>query len=91
MFKAKCANFMDQDAIDDILRRRNEGMMELDRRSGVENPEPMYTLHRNVCHECYYGILGIELSDTINMMNMLTGTHIKRACYGESVKESVSE
>ena len=36
-----CANFMNQTAIDDILRRRNEDF-----------GEELYTLGRNVCIEC---------------------------------------
>lgn len=47
-----CTNFMNQEAIDAILQKRNEGMMEQDRQTGVEEPKPLYRLGRNVCMEC---------------------------------------
>ncbi len=47
-----CANFMNQGAIDTILQKKNEDMMEQDRQAGVEEPKPLYSLGRNVCIEC---------------------------------------
>ncbi|KKN59525.1 hypothetical protein LCGC14_0541390 [marine sediment metagenome] len=47
-----CANFMNQEAIDTILQKKNEDMMEQDRQTGVKEPKPLYSLGRNVCIEC---------------------------------------
>lgn len=50
--KTPCQNFMIQPAIDAALKKANEDMMAQDRASGVKDPQPMYTLGRNVCVEC---------------------------------------
>lgn len=79
----KCANFMNQKAIDEILHQKNEEMMAQDRHLGEKNPKPLYTLGSNVCIQCDYG-LGIETSNTVRFLKMMVGGPIKRACFKEA-------
>ena len=51
---AKCKNYQNQKAIDTLLEKSNESLMVQDRASGIRNPEPLYTLGKNVCNECYH-------------------------------------
>ena len=81
----KCANFMNQEAIDRRLDALNKSMMERDREDGHEIPEPLYRLGSNCCIECDYG-LGMETSSIVLSLKKMAGVRrIKRACY-EPVK-----
>lgn len=81
----KCANFMNQEAIDAALQEANECLMKQDRLCGMENPKPQYTLGSNVCVQCDYG-LGLETSPIMRHMKMMAGHPIKRVCYKEPEK-----
>ena len=79
--KTKCANFMNQAAIDTILQERNEDLMEQDRQLGAKNPKPTYETGTCCCLECYYGV-GIESSPTMWLLQKVAGDRpIKRLCY----------
>lgn len=77
---AKCANFMNQEAIDAALQAANERLMEQDRLHGVENPEPQYTLGTNRCMECDYG-MGLETNPMMHYLKEVAGHPIQRVCY----------
>lgn len=81
----KCANFMNQEAIDAALQEANERLMAADRRNGLEDPEPQYTLGTNRCVECDYG-LGLETDPVMIHMKMMAGHPIQRVCYKEPEK-----
>ena len=76
----KCANFMNQEAIDKALQEANERLIRLDRHYGVENPEPQYALGTNRCIQCDYG-LGLETSQIMLHIKMMAGHPIQWVCY----------
>lgn len=47
-----CANYQNQGAIDEAIRKANRRLIEIDKASGVENPEPQYKEGTNCCCEC---------------------------------------
>lgn len=65
----KCANFMNQEAIDSAVRKYNGDM-----------GESLYQEGANCCDQCEYG-LGIETDPIIKLMRDMTGKPIKRICY----------
>jgi len=73
----KCANFMNQEAIDEALREAN-------RQLGDEQ----YTPGSNCCVQCDYG-LGRETSPMMAHLKQVAGHPIKRVCYKEKGKASV--
>lgn len=79
---SKCANFMNQGAIDAALQEANERLIRQDRFHGMENPKPQYPLGTNVCVQCDYG-MGLETSETMRFIKMMAGHPIKRVCYKE--------
>ena len=82
----KCANFMNQAAIDATLQAANESMMVQDRHAGVENPEPLYALGTNACIQCDYG-LGQETSPATAFIKRMAGHPIKRVCFAAARKD----
>ncbi|MBA7714198.1 hypothetical protein ES703_123215 [subsurface metagenome] len=81
----KCANFMNQEAIDAALQEANKRLMRQDQLHGVENPEPLYQLGTNCCMQCDFG-LGMETDPTVLFIKMMAGHPIKRMCYREPEK-----
>ena len=81
---AQCANYQDQEAIDAVLRRANEGMLAQDKMAAWRNPSPFYRLGTNSCHECYYGV-GEELNPTVRLLNKVVDSDhkVQRVCYKE--------
>lgn len=86
----KCANFMNQEAIDAALHEANERLRRQDQLSGLEDPEPQYTLGSNVCIQCDYG-MGLETSPMMLVLKMTAGHPIKRVCYKAQRKSQLND
>lgn len=83
----KCANFMNQDAIDVALEIANEDLIYIERSRGNKNPIPLYKKGTCCCLECDHG-LNISTDPIIDYMTTVLGRPIKRVCYkaSETVK-----
>jgi len=79
----KCANYLNQVAIDLAIREANRRLMEIDKASGIENPKPLYEEGTNCCLEC----AAANNPDWINdMFNEAHGgdAGFLRICYKEN-------
>lgn len=85
----KCANYMNQEAIDLAIREANERLRRLDIASGMKDPPDQYTEGTNCCRECHDASLPDQLNDYLNMVaGRDIGFH--RVCYKPiETKESV--
>lgn len=75
-----CANYLNQVAIDAAIREANRKIMEIDKASGIEDPEPLYEEGTNCCLQC----ADADNPDWINdMFNEIHGgdAGFHRMCY----------